>query len=132
NDPITKGKKAPWHKGNEYWKQRKHTPSGEEIWNWKGGITPVKKKFRDSPKYKKWRKEIFKRDNYTCQDCEKRGGYLEVHHIKRVYKIFEENNIKNFKEALNCKELWNKDNGITLCKECHTKTKNGNNKLNKK
>jgi len=25
-------------------------------------------------------------------------------------------------QAVNCEELWNINNGITLCKECHKKT----------
>ena len=33
--------------------------------------------------------------------------------------ILEENNIKTFKEAENCQELWNVNNLITLCRSCH-------------
>ena len=29
--------------------------------------------------------------------------------------------ITNYKEALECEELWNLENGLTLCKECHKK-----------
>ena len=32
--------------------------------------------------YTKWRKKVFEKDNYTCQICFIRGGYLEAHHIK--------------------------------------------------
>ena len=41
--------------------------------------------------------------------------------IKRFIDIVKENNIKTLEEALNCKELWNLDNGIVYCKNCHIK-----------
>lgn len=97
--------------------------SGKNQWNWKGGVTPLFKKIRFSFKYKLWRSDVFKRDDWTCLTCRKRGGNLEVHHIKKFYKIIEENKIKTFKKAMLCKELWNLNNGITLCKECHLLTK---------
>ncbi len=38
----------------------------------------------NSPKYKWWRRKVFKRDNYRCQfpGCTSAEG-LEAHHIKR-------------------------------------------------
>ena len=36
----------------------------------------------------------------------------------------EENNIKTLEEAENCEELWNINNGRTLCYPCHYKTDN--------
>ena len=36
----------------------------------------------------------------------------------------EEYQIKTFEQALNCAELWDINNGRTLCKECHKKTDN--------
>ena len=57
---------------------------------------------------REWREFVFKRDNYTCQECKQKGGRLEAHHIKP------------YKE---CPELRHDiNNGITLCKECHSKT----------
>lgn len=77
---------------------------------WKGGVTPVNRKIRASSKYKEWRKSCFERDNYTCQICFKRNTFLEVHHIKSFSK--------------NPKDRFNKDNGITVCRECHRLTDN--------
>jgi hypothetical protein len=91
--------------------------------NWKGGITPIKNQIYYSYKYRQWRSDVFTRDNFTCQWCgDKR--YLEAHHIKEYNKILQENNIKTFEDAEKCEELWNINNGLTLCKECHKKTKN--------
>jgi len=125
NIPWSKGKSNPKLKGNQNWKLR-HTPRGKEHWKWQGGITEVRKQFWDSAKYKKWRKEIFERDNYICQMCNAKNIFLEIHHKKERNKIWKEHNIKTLKEALNCKELWDKNNAITLCRKCHNLTKKNN------
>jgi len=52
-----------------------------------------------------WRKSVFKRDNYTCQQCNKRGGDLNAHHLFSVTKFPE------LKLNIN--------NGITFCENCH-------------
>jgi len=64
----------------------------------------------DSIEYKVWRKAVKTRDNYECQfpGC----GYnvqihLEVHHIERLVDRPD--------------LAFEVDNGITLCRQCHTK-----------
>ncbi len=73
---------------------------------WNGGIEKVKDK-RNTIEYREWRLMVFGRDNFTCQDCGKRGTYLEAHHIKK-WKYYPQ---LRFKVS----------NGITLCKICHKK-----------
>lgn len=63
------------------------------------------KKQRHSIQYETWRTSVYKRDNYTCQDCNKRGGKLNAHHLN------------SFKFYPN--ERYNIENGITLCMTCH-------------
>ncbi len=81
---------------------------------WKGGSSKItrseRRNFQGTFKYKQWRRDVFERDNYTCQGCEKRGGYLEVDHIKS-YAMFPE-----LRTSL--------ENGRTLCRPCHLKTPN--------
>lgn len=56
-------------------------------------------------KYISWREEVFKRDNYICQDCNKKGDYLHPHHLfsYTFYPLLR----------------YDVDNGITLCVKCH-------------
>lgn len=81
------------------------------------GKTPLLKKLRTSLKYRQWRESVFRRDNWTCQECGQKGGKLNADHLKRF---------AHYPEL-----RFDIDNGRTLCEECHRKTKNfGNKKLN--
>lgn len=65
-------------------------------------------KIRKSWDYAKWRQEVYKRDNFTCQICKARGVKLNADHIK-PFSLYPELRL----------EL---SNGRTLCVECHLKT----------
>ena len=98
--------------------------------NWKGGITPIIKQIRESYQYNQWRQAIFIRDNFTCQKCKKYGVELEAHHIKPFSKLIQE--AKEYMPLLDLYSacmlytpLWDINNGETLCKDCHNKTKKG-------
>jgi len=95
---------------------------GENNYNWKGGANTVYEAIRKCFEYRQWRSDVFTRDNFTCQMCgDNRGGNLHAHHIKPFSKIIQKYEITTFEEALECEELWNLNNGITLCKKCHIK-----------
>jgi len=81
---------------------------GEKGSNWQGGKTNKNKLIRSSSAYKDWRKAVFERDDYTCQECFIRGAELHADHIRplALYPDF----------ALNVY------NGRTLCVPCHTRT----------
>jgi len=141
NLPNWKGKKLPfdvWNKGLKGEEYKKHFPNGfnygpplrgKDSPAWKGGITPLRVKISCLNEYKSWRTKVFERDLYTCQECGQVGGSLQVHHIKSYSIIRQENNITSVDDALICDELWDVDNGQTLCINCHKKT---NNYLNNK
>jgi hypothetical protein len=98
--------------------------SGSKNPAWKGGLSSLGKQIRKSLKYRNWRLKVYKRDNWTCQNCKIRGIKLEPHHIKSLSNILLDNNIKTITDAFNCKELWDIKNGISLCKKCHSETDN--------
>jgi len=91
---------------------------------WKDGRTPLIGQIRKCFKYRQWRSDVFTRDDFTCQECGIRGGYLEADHYPKMFSIiFHDNKIKTLEEALICEEFWNINNGRTLCSKCHNKTK---------
>lgn len=97
-------------------------PTGDDHWNWKGGTSPLRKKIQALNKYRTWRACVFERDDYTCVLCNKRGGRLNADHIKPFSQIIEEHGITSAKQAKGCAELWDTDNGRTLCIPCHQQT----------
>ena len=122
----------PWNKGltmdtDDRVRKYGEANKGEKCHFWKGGITPLHQSIRDSYKTKEWRLMVFGRDNFTCQDCGKRGCYLEAHHIKKFSSIMQYHEITTKEESFNCEALWDINNGITLCKECHKKLRGDNN-----
>lgn len=109
--------KTPWNKDKPLIQIQ-----GANHWNWRGGITSLNLQIRGALASEEWRKAVFERDNYTCIECGKTKIFLEADHIKPFALIVAENNIKTLKEALSCEELWDINNGRTLCRECHRKT----------
>ena len=101
---------------------------GANSHRWKGGITPIIKRIRHSDRYIQWRQQIFIRDGFACQKCHETGGDLEVHHIKPFHKIIQEVGkllplFDLYNGAMIYAPLWGINNGTTLCKRCHNKTK---------
>jgi len=90
---------APFEKGCIPWNKGKGTKCSQAVI------------IRASLKYRTWRKAVFERDNYTCQECGKRGVYLHAHHIK------------NFAQYPDLR--FDISNGKTLCKKCHAKKPKG-------
>lgn len=95
---------------------RNHPPPRQNVRNyrrgaannmWRGGITPAIQKIRTGPQIKAWRNKVFERDDYTCQTCGRRGGYLHADHIQ-PFSLYPELRFEI-------------DNGRTLCIPCHRK-----------
>lgn len=109
------------HKLSESGKQKlRILYQGEKCRFWKGGITPLNTRIRQCFEYRQWRSDVFTRDNFTCQKCGVRGGKLEADHYPKMFSdILREYQVKTMEQALNCEELWNINNGRTLCLKCH-------------
>ena len=91
---------------------------------WKGGMKNLSTIIRWCSEYKIWRKNIFIRDNFTCSVCKVRGGKLEAHHLDSFAFLLFKHNIDSLDKAIECKELWDINNGVTICHTCHQKTDN--------
>jgi hypothetical protein len=81
---------------------------GDKWYTWRGGITPINRSIRMSLEYKLWREAVFKRDEWTCVWCYKKGSELNADHIK-PFAYYPE-----LRFAI--------DNGRTLCVDCHKTT----------
>jgi ribosomal protein L37AE/L43A len=86
--------------------------SGNKNPNWKGGISLENNRLRTCVEFRLWREAVFARDGWTCRKCgDNRGGNLQPHHI---FNFAEHESVR-----------YAIDNGITLCKKCHTEFHKG-------
>lgn len=123
------GNKPPWNKGLSGKDYKKHYKKGfgglikigSKPWN-KGNYNisrGLKRILRDCFKMQSWRNSCFRRDNFTCQECGIYGTKLVVHHIVHFESIIRHYNVQSVLDGLFLNELWDINNGVTLCKECH-------------
>lgn len=116
NKVAMKGKKNHLgHKHSERSKEKMRIAmigryKGDKSSAWKGGITSAANNRIGSSRWGMIRKQVYKRDNYTCQICgiqykDKNGNPLHAHHIV-PYRINRDDSL---------------DNLITLCASCHMK-----------
>lgn len=111
-----KGRKA-WNKGI----------SGTKSHTWKGGRSGLTERIRTSSEYKQWRADVFFRDGWTCQTCGLRGHGkdIESHHIVPINELLKKVHIKDISVddkyilAMSVPEMFDVNNGVTLCKQCH-------------
>lgn len=97
---------------------------GEKSPVWKGGRTKIQLRIRQLYKYTEWRKFIFCRDNFTCTSCGIDKCYIEADHYPVKFStLLDTYKIDTLEKALECAELWDTNNGRTLCRKCHDKTK---------
>jgi hypothetical protein len=102
-------------------KQRGMKTRGENHYNWKGGVTSINQSIRRMTEHRKWMDSVKERDG-KCMRCSGLNELESHHRISFINIIIF--NIKNREDARNCKELWDIDNGLTLCSLCHCKEHN--------
>lgn len=85
-------------------------------------------RMRWNTRYLQWRQSCLMRDGFACKKCGNTdASCLEVHHKKSLAKLI--------RDAISCMPLlsgydacilyspmWDTNNGVTLCIECHAKT----------
>lgn len=85
---------------------RIRSAKGKNCHSYKDGKLVERKGVRHSSNYKRWRFDVFARDQFTCKKCgDKRGGNLNAHHIKHF---------ADFPDL-----RFDINNGVTLCTTCH-------------
>lgn len=83
---------------------------GADTPNWKGGITPERQAFYGSLEWKAAVKAVWKRDNATCQRCQKHHntaknrGTFDIHHIVSFECVALRSEVTNL---------------VLICEECH-------------
>jgi len=103
---------VPWNKGLKGYKSEKRNQEWKDniseglkrCYDERGRKGNANKLARTSREYSEWRRQVFERDGFACQEC---GSNKEIHphHIK----LFSEH-----------PELrYDVENGITLCSICH-------------
>jgi len=92
---------------------------GDGNHRWKGGISGWRNLLRGTAQYGQWRRLIFVRDGFRCQMCKDVGSELEAHHIVYLSLLLEENHITCVDDAITRQSLWDTENGVTLCVDCH-------------
>jgi len=88
---------------SKYWIGRNKGLTDEKAPNWRGGIT---RSFRNKKEYKKWKYDVFEKDNFACVKCLSHTQ-LHAHHIIPI--------TEDVSKSLDV------SNGITLCLQCHQK-----------
>jgi hypothetical protein len=97
----------------------RHTPetiakmkgrTGSRCPAWKGGISSINNALRNSTEARQWKREVFRRDNFTCQDCGAKSSrghkvHIQAHHLQSWSEF----------PALR----FEVSNGLTLCHLCH-------------
>lgn len=86
-----------------------------------GDFYEISERIRKSKRYRVWRKTILSRDKYTCVNCGKSPKTLEVDHIIAFRELLD-SLLASKTNIYQSSELWNIDNGRTLCPSCHRKT----------
>lgn len=151
--PEVKAKMSKIRKGRKLtpeWKEKiRQSMKGQHVGKnnpaYIDGRTPIKGSLFNSEKYKQWRLEVFKRDNFTCQLCGNIEN-LESHHKIEFHILLEEfllnyNYLDSFIEeekkellklGLKWDKFWEIDNGITYCRKCHKEEIHTNYNLTKR
>jgi len=80
---------------------------GDKHPRWNGGARTNTEQ-RQTAEVRAWRKKVFARDGYTCQECGQKGGRLNADHIL-PFALFPELRTEV-------------RNGRTLCEKCHKET----------
>lgn len=105
--------------------------SGTNVYNWTGTSSLVER-IRSLVECRRWRDEVFKRDDYTCQKCFRRGEHLHADHNPIPFAVLFYEFLQSHAEyspieegetlaelAKTYQPFWDTNNGKTLCEKHH-------------
>ena len=116
---VSESNKQYWLDHPEQAKERGLKTRGSNHYKWNGGSTRLNTSIRRMTEHRRWMDSVKERDG-RCLDCGSIEN-LESHHKIELAVLLEEHGITNRDDARQCEELWNIDNGETLCQRCHCK-----------
>ena len=117
-----------WCKNNpEKVKDRGLKIRKENHYLWQGGSSILNQEIRKSTRYRVWQNKVKDRDGRQCVNCGAKKP-LETHHLERFKNLLKKYNITSTYEAHVRDELWDINNGITLCNQCHNQLHNDEDK----
>lgn len=112
-----------WQYKMDQWQQNQKTQKYEKY-------LELRKQIELIPIYNRWKQDVIKKCGDKCQLCGS-NKKPEVHHLTSLYSILRQNNISSIDEKekiLNCKQLWDVNNGEVLCKKCHDNMESSKNR----
>lgn len=123
-----KGEKNPFY-GKHHTEEVKKLSSER---NSKGELQNINRAFRHTNKMKEWKKAVYEKYDYTCQDCgarSKKGKhvYLNAHHkiplaeLISSYPDIEKKFLKDSYSVLHDDYFYDVENSECLCVDCHKK-----------
>ena len=106
----TKQKISDSMSGRRLTKEHREKLRGSNHHNWKGGKTSINNRIRGRHQRElhEWKMKVLKRDDFTCQVCDRNDIDVFAHH-------------KEFLTEFNPETWFNVDNGLTVCRSCHKK-----------
>lgn len=92
---------------------------GKPAWNRGLGVgRTLNRSIRGCAKMETWQKVVTLVYNNKCARCFSQDQ-LHVHHLHPLRSIVLEENVRTLEDADKCARLWDLENGILLCKQCH-------------
>lgn len=98
---------------------------GDQSSNWKGGTKLLSNRLRALFYYRDWKLHVYSKDRFCCTVCGIVPKYLHAHHLVPLNQVIKKNRIKTLDDAIACKEIWDVENGVSLCTKCHAIEHNG-------
>jgi 5-methylcytosine-specific restriction endonuclease McrA len=115
---VAAANRAFWAANPEKAAARGALTRAENHYKWKGGISQLNQSIRQMDENRKWMDAVKARDG-RCMECGASDS-LESHHVRTLAELVSVLGITSRDDArAHAAELWDMNNGKTLCTPCH-------------